>query len=267
MIVDVIHTYFRQRYDPTFRRGPNVWSNALCREISRAEACAAPASTIIPGLLAATDFPRGEAGPKRSAIPGAYRQWAPFAWADLLSCLPDEADSPEIAESAADEFNASVSELMLTIEAMAYVHRNHGNQTERSEIQRRSLIHWAQLFAKPGPWKPIRSLALWCRIGEDGGLCVAIHQRLFAQMRRGSLAAYTHRRFVQLAEMYGVGVASRTATTRFVELTSQFLSGLISAPDDGPGDGTDDDASHARSAHRTSSSPSSSSSSKEGVKG
>ena len=227
-IVEVIASYLRLRYNPTFRRGPSIWAETLGREVQRAEACAAPTSEIIPALLAAADFPHCEAGPKRSAIPTIYRQWAPMAWSDLIASLPDEADSPEIAESASEQFQAAVADAMMTVESFSYKHRS--GTGDRESIQRRSLIDWCRLFAKPGRWQSIRSLSLWCRLDKTDHLQVAIHHRLFGQIRRGNLAPSTHRRFVQLCELYSVGKAGRTSRARFVELSPEFIADLLDTP-------------------------------------
>lgn len=237
-IVEVIRQYLRKKYGPTFRRGANIWAEVLGREMTRAEACAAPTSEIIPALLAAIDFPRSETGPKRSAIPGQYRQWAPIAWADLLASLDDEADSPEIADTAAEQFHGAVADALLSIESFGYHH--HNGKEERVEVARRSLIDWCRLFAKPGPWQSIRSLKLWCRLDDDGRLEVVLHQGLFGQIRRGNLGPSTHRRFVQLCELYGVGTAGKTSRSRFVILAPEFLADLIETPSDVSCDGTCD---------------------------
>jgi hypothetical protein len=231
-IVAVILDYLRAKYGPTFRRGANIWAESLGREVSRAEACAAPTSDIIPALLAAANFPRDTEGrPKLNAVPSTYRQWAPMAWADLLGSLPDEADSPEITETAAEQFRAVVANAMMHIEALA--HRHQTGKEERVEVQRRSLIEWCRLFAKHGPWQSIRSLELWCRLDNQGHLQVAMHQRLFGQIHRGHGAPSTHRRFVDLCQLYGVGVAGRTSRSRFVELSSEFIADLNGSPCDG----------------------------------
>ena len=240
-IAQVIHGYLRRKYDPTFRRGSAIWSNTLAREITRAEACAAPTSDIIPALTAAVDFPRGEHGPKRSAVPSTFRQWAPIAFADLLASLDDEADSPEIAESAGNAFRAAVGDALMSIEPLAYKH----GPDERAEIQRRSLLDWCTLFAKPGPWRRIRSLSIWCK-SSNVGLAIAIHPRLFAQIRRSGLAS-DYSQFKELAERYNVGIEGRTSQSRFVELTADFIGELQSGPEcDGERDKECDATPHAR---------------------
>ena len=65
-VVEVIHDYLARRYEATFRRGPNIWANALGREVTRAEAVAAPTSDLIPRLLAAIDFPARSRAPDRA---------------------------------------------------------------------------------------------------------------------------------------------------------------------------------------------------------
>ena len=137
----------------------------------------------------------------------------------------------------------------MTIEAFSY--RRREGTVERDDVQRRSLIDWCRLFAKPGAWKSVRSLALWCRLDENGQLQVAMHHRLFGQIRRGNLAPETHRRFVELCERYEVGVAGRTSRSRFVELTPEFLADLNATPCDGM---CDDDGDAASRAHANSAS-------------
>src|SRR5262249_33684851 len=151
---------------------------------------------------------------KRASLPHTYRQWSKVAWHALLKTLPDEADSPEIAEGAADTFRSVVSDLMGHMEALSYKRDQH----ERMEIQRRTLLSWCAMLAKPMKWGQVRSLALWCRRSANGQLEVAINQRLFAQVHRSSLAPYSHRRFAKLCQQYGIGQAGRTGQARFVEL-------------------------------------------------
>jgi hypothetical protein len=243
-IVEVIRDYFRASYGPTFRRGANVWSELQGRDVTRAEACAAPTSDLIPALLAATDFPRSKEGlPMRSAVPGQFRQWSFIAWADLLASLDDEADSPEIADKAAEQFKTRLADGLMHIESFS--HRYCSGKEEKHEVQRRSLIEWCHLFAKPGPWKGVRSLSLWCCLDDKGQLRVAVHQRLFGQIRRGNLGPSTHRGFAQLCELYGAGSAGRTSRARFVELSPEFLRDLIETPCDGKCD-DDGDARFTR---------------------
>jgi Primase C terminal 2 (PriCT-2) len=239
-VVDVIKQHLVTKYLPTFRRGGDVYSGVFGRVITRNEACSAPTSSLVELLMAARDYPRGQDGPIRARFPTTYRQWAPVAWADLLETLPDETDSAELAETAAEQFRSVVADALMTIESFSYKHRS--GDLEKMEIQRRSLIDWCRLFAKPGPWQSVRSLALWVRLNEENQLEVAMHQHLFGQIRRGNHAPSTHRQFVQLAELYGIGAAGRTSRARFVELTREFLADLMSTPCDGRCDGECDAA-------------------------
>ena len=197
-----------------------------------------------PGVLAATDYPAGKHGPERERLPTIYRQWAAIAWQDLVSHVPDEADSPEIADAAGEQFRGAVGELLAAVEPLSYSH----DAGERTEVQRRSLIDWCRIFSKgkPGPWKSVRSLAIWCREGEKGLPEIALHQKLAAQVRRGQLLPYTQRRFGQLCELYGVGICGRTNRARFVELDSAFVAEQLAGPGDGKCDGDGDaDCIHA----------------------
>jgi DnaB-like helicase N terminal domain len=238
-IVRVITDYLQARYRPIFRRADRLWSEALGREITRSEACSAPTSDLIPALLAASDYPASTPhGPDRSRVPGVYRQWAPIAWQDLIRHVPDEADSPEIADAAGEQFRGAVAQLLAAIESLSY--RRDG--AERTEVQRRSLIDWCKLFARAGPWRSVRSLAIWCRLDGDGRVAIAIHQRLAGQVGRGHLLPYTHRRLVQLAEMYGVGSGRRTSSARILELTPEYIAEQLAQPgEEAQRDGMRDD--------------------------
>lgn len=237
-VVDVIREHLVKRYSPTFRRGADIYAGNLGRVITRGEACGAPTSDIIEPVMAAKDYSRGQDGPIRARFPSTYKQWAPVAWADLLAALPDEADSPEMAASAAEQFQGIVADALMTIECFSYKHKD--GKEERSEVQRRSLIDWCRQFAKPGNWKSIRSLSLWVKLDEDNQLQIALHQRLFSQIRRGHLAPPTHRQFADLCELYSVGKRGGTSTSKWVELTPEFLADLTSHPGDGRCDGEGD---------------------------
>jgi putative DNA primase/helicase len=87
---EVILDYLRDKYEPTFRRGPLIYSAKYGREIKKQEMCSAPGSDLIEPLLKASDFPQYPegGGPKRSSLPYFFRNWAPIAWQDLLNSSP-----------------------------------------------------------------------------------------------------------------------------------------------------------------------------------
>jgi hypothetical protein len=242
-IVGVILSHMKAKFDPTFRRGDKFWSGKLNCEIGRGQVCQALTTDIIPALMDAKDFPWDKHGPDRSKVPSIYRQWAPFAWADLLQSLPEEPDTGgEISGGAEEEFQGIVTAALMSIEGFAHTFRDVNS--EKTEVQRRSLLDWCRLFAKPGPWQSVRSLSIWCRRGDDGDVQIALHQRLFGQIRRPM--PHSHRKFAALCESYGIGVAGRTSRSAFVELAQAFLTDLQAGPCDGACDGEDDVAPHTR---------------------
>lgn len=260
--VGIIRQYLQSKLEPTFRRGASIYSAKMGREVRKPEVCAAPGSDLIEKLLQAPDFPRTDQGPKRGAVPVFYKNWAPVAWQDLLDSLPDEQDAPEIAESAAEQFRSVVAEALLTLEAFVYTHKGDGD--DRNEVQRRTLLAWCKTWAKPGRWESIRTLSLWTKL-DEGRLCVAMHHRLFSQIRRGHLAPWSHRRFTQLCEVYGVGIQGKIGNSRAVELHPDFLADLLAGPEDGREDGKADGHDYRRYRDPVPSSSPSASPSSEGV--
>jgi hypothetical protein len=236
LVSAVILRYMLSRFEPTFRRGDRIWSGKLNREVARGELCQCPTTDIIPDLMIAADFPRDKHGPDRSKVPSIYRQWAGFAYADLLQTLPEEPETAEIADGAAEQFEGLVADALMSVEAFGRSYRD--GESDASKVERRSLIEWCKIFAKPGNWQSVRSLKLWCRLDDKHRLQVAIHQRLFGQIRRPM--PHTHRKFAALCESYGVGTAGRTSRSVFVELTGDFIADLLTGPCDGRCDGVSD---------------------------
>ncbi len=209
--VAIILVYLRGRYHPTFKRGNIVYSGG--REVGMQEACAVPTSQLIDRLADAEDAPRRRLGEdlivNRSALPGFFRKWAPVAWGDLLDGLPveDDADEAGIVE-AADDLRRMVRDAMLSEVVLGNV---VGGATD---VERRSLIGWCVRFARPGPWRSIRSKLCWVKFAEleDGEvqLMVAIRQGVFAQLKADRrLIALTENTFARRCERYGVGTSNR----------------------------------------------------------
>lgn len=229
LAVDIIRSYFRSYYHPTFRRGAVLYSDALGREIRASEACFAPDTRLVDKLSLAPDCPKSENGPIRGAIPKLFKTWAPVAWRDVLDKLPEEEATAEVVGSAAEDFRAKVASGLHTHISLSYEHQG----SEVAEVQRRSLIAWASLFAKPGSWQPVRNYLLWCRRDAIGGpLRVAVRVGLFAsgQAHLRGLSEMNQYPFAHLCEQYGVGTAQRACGQRVVELTQEFIAELLETP-------------------------------------
>jgi hypothetical protein len=215
-----------------------MFSAKLGREVQRSEAVDAPPSELIEPLHAAWDFPIDRDGNKRGrgSVPPFFRSWAPTAWRDVMDSLSDEENTAEVVESAAEQFKNAVAGALLTLEAFSYKYKADSGE-ERSEVQRRSLLSWAQMFAKPGNWDKVRTLSLWSKKDKSGAVCIAMHVSLFGQLRRPDLAKWNHRKFTQFCEMYGVGVSSKAGRSRAVVLCPEFIADLLAGPVDGDVDG------------------------------
>lgn len=255
-IVGVITAYFQDRYRPAFRRGSNLFSDREGREITGAEACKAPTSDLLPALHRAADYPRDKNGePNRASAPHVFRSWAPIAWADLLAKTKGEEEAEQIAEKAADQFAERVKRLILTPYTLAHTIR--AGDTVRNDQQRRTLYDWCRAFAKPGGFRDIRGLRLYCRLDEANNLHIAIAHALFGQI--GLASPCSDRTFGSLCEHYGLGIRRR-GRSRMVELTAEIVAELACVDDD------DDDDVSTRTRPREGTSSSSSSSTLNQVK-
>ena len=239
--VVVILDYFRNRYRPVFRRGNSIHCEDGA-DVPMGVACALPDSDLIERLATTTDAPRtSESHVKRHALPGFFKNWAKVAWGDLLKSLPDEDNAPRGAEGLVkEEFRRLVREAMLTEVVLGDIVRQPNAATQ---IERRSLISWCQLFAKIGPWKSIRSKLCWCKLKElPGGelvLMVAIRHELFSQLRADRrLCDIGTKKFTLRASRYGVGESTRNNRPEGqagVVLANEFVADLTSSlPADEP---------------------------------
>jgi len=236
--VAVILDYFRDLYRPQFRRGTAIYT-ASGETILKTVACDVPNSRLIEKLASAIDAPKfAGGGVKRDSLPGFFRKWASVAWGDLLATLPDE-DTAELGIDgpAGEEFARLVREAMLSEVVLGDLHSNDG----ALRTERRSLIDWCHRFAKPGPWRGIRSKKCWCKVREkDGGeleLMVAIRHELFAQLSADRrLREMGQKVFARRADRYGIGSCPRDDRPhglRCIVLASAFVADLIAGlPDD-----------------------------------
>jgi hypothetical protein len=224
---DIILAHFRKVYEPTFRHGDAISSSTRNRDVKRSEACHGAPIDLIEQLEAAIDAPRGEQmEPKRSAMPGFFKKWAPHAWATMIRDLPEEEEAEEISESARERFRAFVRNALSALHSMG----GHYHGDERQEYERRPLWDWCRLFAKKGNWKSIRGLCLWTRRDEADRLRIAMHVTLFGQIKLAN--DYGQRRFGSLCETYEVGMplVGRAGGSRAVELAPGFIAELLAEP-------------------------------------
>jgi hypothetical protein len=235
---DLILGDLLERSDPAFRRGPVIFSAKLGREVKAAEAAYAPTEALLATLAMMFDLSRGQ-------LYRVYRDEAKTAWVELLARLPEEVNTAEVSEGAAEQFRARVKAALLTIVSLGYAYRQ--GKDERTEVERRPVIKWAIAFAKDGAWGDMRGLSIWSR-REKGTrrLRVAIQVSLFRQIHAAGLPE-TQRQFAGLARLYGVG-RERNGTKikggrdRALELTEEFLAELTEAPDEDASDSrTDND--------------------------
>jgi hypothetical protein len=229
---ELILAHFRRRYQPVFRRGEALYSAALGREVHRRDACVAPSWELVAELLAASNCRRLTDGqPDRESVPGLFRRWAPSAWVDLLAGLPEETETPELVDAAADELRGLVSACLHRQATFARIITDKETGTEVARQEIRSLIGWAELWAKPGPhWQQVRSLLLWCRRDEQNRLRVAMRSDLAANFGPKGLAAMPQRRFGTLAGLYGIGTPTVAGGQRVVALSREFLDWLLQGP-------------------------------------
>jgi hypothetical protein len=228
---NIICKYFMEVYRPAFRRGTTIYSESLRRDVKPSEACYSADRFLIQQLSLATDAKRRDDGSADvSALPALFWKWAKVAWQTMVGGLPDEEESEEISTSAEEEFQAKVRATLLHLEAIGY--RRNGDQGEQ-EVQRRSLIDWCNLFAKPGRWQSVRPYTnlLWTRRGDDDSLQVALRADLFRQIPGcAELARLKQSAFSDLCERYGIGDSIRAGGERAVVLSTRFLAGIFAQP-------------------------------------
>ncbi len=241
--VEIIVAYYRDRYQPLFRTGNSVWT-ADGREVLMSEATAVSDSDLIAQLALASDAPtyRG-GGINRNGLPGFFKTWGKVAWGDLLRSLPDQ-DTADLASDApvCKEFRGLVRNALLTEVVLGDINGGSGP----AQLERLSLVDWCVRFAKPGPWRSIRSKRVWCKCVEaEGGelvLMVAVRHELFAQLKADRrLCDMGPKQFTRRAAAYGVGtstISDRPHGLSAVVLNTGFLAELTaSLPDDTPVEG------------------------------
>ena len=239
---DIILKFWKDTYAPAFRRGPKIYSAALGREITESEARTGAPIELVNKLEGCSDAPKYKGSVDREQIPKFFASWSRSAWVDMRDALEDEQDTEEVTASAEEEFRSKVAAALLHIEALRYGHNGGGD--EDLDIQRRSLVEWCQMFAKPGNWQSIRSFRIWTRRDVSGNLCIALREELFSQISGSAdLGRLSQNAFSRLCERYQVGIADesiRPAGKRAVALTPEFMDGLLAVPE--PPEDTNSDA-------------------------
>jgi len=246
--VEIILDFFRAHYKPIFRRKNRI----VCKdgsELSRHDVCDSGPLAIIAKLSLASDAPTVQGKfVATDKLPTFFRKWAPFAWGEMYSKLPDEdhADlSIESAEMAAEEFRRLIREAMLSQVVLGEIITG-GDSTGQTHTERRSVIDWCYRFAKCGPWRSIRSYKCWCKLRMSSGgeltLHVAVRPELFSQLKADKrLCDINANRFTARCERYGIGSVSRedrphglTAVVLDSALVADLIAGLAPEPDDTP---------------------------------
>jgi hypothetical protein len=216
----IILADFHERFDPTFRRGMSIFSRTLGREVKSTEATYAADRVMLEKLARASDAPSYKGIVETTKLPGFFWTYAKSAWQELLKPLKEESATEEIVETARDEFRRLVAVCLLT----------QATFTERGEPQRRTLLEWGRLWARPGSWKSVRSAMLFCRKTDDGCLQLALRAELFDQYGPHELKKVPHRTFAAKCALYSVGEVGgeqdRPGGRRCVVLTDEFLSDL-----------------------------------------
>jgi hypothetical protein len=239
---EIIRVYLTERYQPVYREAMAIRCRDGCT-VAMGTACAVPTSALIDRLAVASDAPRYQDGrTKRDALPAQFRRWAPVAWGDLLESLPSEdaADLGDLVEPA-EELRRLVRAAMLSTLVLG---ETIGRDREPTRTERRSLIDWCYRFARPGPWRSIRSYRCWCRTVDRAGgeieLRVAVRHELFAQLHADRrLIEMGATKFARRAKRYGIGTSNRAdrphglvAIVLDRELVSDLTAGLADADTD-----------------------------------
>jgi hypothetical protein len=236
--VEVIQDYFRERYQPLFKRDNAIYCTDGS-EVPMMVACAVPDSRIIDRLSRAADAPQYKGGGvNHGALPGFFTKWARVAWGDLLRELPEEdADDRGHSCPAREDFRKWIRAVLVQEVTLGDVIGHAGvSQTERN-----SLIGWCVKFAKTGPWRKIRSKECYCKLVDLGGgevrLRVAIHPELFTQVgAERRLRSMSGNTFTRRAAKYGVGTTSRADRPQgrsAVVLNDDFVADLTAGiPDE-----------------------------------
>lgn len=232
----VILEWAQERYQPTFRVGLTAFHSATLGHLVKiTDAAANPPIALIDRLELASDAPRLKGGQiDRQGLPQFHGRWCRSALGDMVASLREEDQESEVSAAAEDDFRLQLARALTTIVSLGNTYQGDGGG-EETRVERRSLLQWAALWAKPGPWKPVRSYALWCRRDEAGLLRICLRVELFGtgQLPNCSLRDLPARKFALLCAHYRAGAAgddARPCGQRAVELLPAFVAGLLTGP-------------------------------------
>jgi hypothetical protein len=236
----IIVDYFRERYQPVFRRGECVYAEALRRDVGRNEATQTPEIAVIVRLAAAVNAPKNKKGGiEVNKLPGLWATWAKVAWGTLYYSLPDEDQVEEVTEATQAAFRETVARGLLSEVTIGHTqYENRGRErVEVTRHEKRPVLYLAQQVAKGERWSRLRDYPIWGRLGPgEGGnrpVEVAIRSELFAIAKYRPLADLPHSAFARRCEHYAVGHADRAGGVRVVVLAPDFLSPLWFATEEG----------------------------------
>jgi hypothetical protein len=227
----VILAWLRENLAPTFKRGAQVYSQRLGRQVSRTEVH--PDNDIIDRLVkaGAAEIDR-KGNVDLRGLPKVFRDWLPVAWGQLLKDLPEEGADGEFVEPAEKEFRARLTAVFSTVVALGYSYRKFGDREDRHEVMRDPIIDWAARFAKGPRWESVRGFRIWSKKTRDGQIHVAFRAELIGQLHCPGWGTVDQDRLSHLCRLYAVGMPCKVAggTARAIELTPEFLADLLDSP-------------------------------------
>ena len=140
-----------------------------------------------------------------------------------------------MAPEAEDQFRLRVTSLF---QALVTLGERINKETE-TQLDKRPLINWAVLFAKPGPWQSVRGMQLWSRKpgAEDSPPDIAMDHGLTSQVNGfADLSLMGRKRFTRLAVLYKIGSETETRVKgkRVIRLDEKFVEELLAGPPDIP---------------------------------
>jgi hypothetical protein len=246
MAWEIIRDYWLGMLHPTFKRPGAIHSDRTGRELKRRELLEGAPPDLIDLLVGAANAPchKGTQTVNIEALPRFFSTWAPTAWAAVMRLLPEEVATAVVSESAAEQFRSWLRAALLKLVAVGTVHKR-GKDEEYTTVERRPLMHWAEIFARANRakavkgWADVRGHSIWARYDGDV-LRVALHHDLFAQIHAFGMPDTT-RRFTDLARLYDVaapgdGPKVKRGSLRLLELSAAFIEDLLPVPEELAGD-------------------------------